>query len=164
MIFPETPLYTLPISVMVRKNPQSISSFENSQFTIGVITGSSSEGLVPKKQFSEVNEMIFDAGAYSKPPPENAAKEHPDKLRILDEPFAYTTMHLIISPVTKISNLAEQVDEFLIKMKSDCTIDKMRQYWIVEKNTQMPPIPAPEHPAQKLTVGTSGTLRIQLRA
>ena len=67
-------------------------------------------------------------------------------------------MHLIISPSTQIPNLAEQVDEFLIKMKSDCTIDKMRQYWIVEKNTQMPPIPAPEHPAQKLTVGTSGTI------
>lgn len=179
VIFPETPLCSLPISVMTRKNSAAVktkfekpSDLNDSNFTIGVITGSSSEGLVPKflpnanlKQFSEVNEMILaleqkkiDAGAYSRPPLETALKEHPDKLKILDEPVAYTNMHLIISPATQISKLAEQVDEFLIKMKSDGTIDKMQQYWIVEKNTAMPNIPEPKNPSQILTVGTSGTI------
>lgn len=177
IIFPETPLYSLPVSVMVR-NSRSISTFakpadlNDSKFTIGVVTGSSTETIVPKvlpaaklKQFSEVNEMILaleegtiDAGAYTRPPLENAVKEHPDKLKILEEPFAYNSMHLIISPSTKIPNLLQQVDEFLIKIKSDGTLDKMERYWIADKNTAMPPIPAPENPAQKLTVGTSGTI------
>lgn len=180
VIFPETPLYTMPISVMTRKvssesdlsNIKRPTDLNDAKFTVGVITGSSAEGLVPKflpnanlKQFSEVNEMILaleqkkiDAGAYSKPPLENAVKEHPDKLKVLEEPFAYTNMHLIISPLTQIPNLAEQVDEFLIKMKSDGTIDKMQQYWIVEKNISMPNIPEPENPSQVLKVGTSGTI------
>ena len=177
VIFSETPLYTFPISVMVRSS-QSTPSFakpadlNDSKFTVGVVTGSSTETIVPRvlpevklKQFSEVNEMILaleegtiDAGAYSQPPLETAVREHPDKLRILEEPFAYNNMHLIISPSTKIPNLLEQVDEFLIKMKSDGTIDKMQKYWIVDKNTAMPPIPLPENPAQKLTVGTAGTI------
>ena len=178
IIFPETPLYSLPVSVMVRNSSRGIPTFakpadlNNSKFTIGVVTGSSTETIVPKvlpaaklKQFSEVNEMILaleertiDAGAYTRPPLENAVKEHPDKLRLLEEPFAYNSMHLIISPSTKIQNLLQQVDEFLIKIKSDGTIDKMERYWIADKNTAMPPIPAPENPAQKLMVGTSGTI------
>jgi len=180
VIFPETPLCSMPISVMTGKvsserevsNIKRPSDLNDAKFTIGVITGSSSEGLVPKflpnaklKQFSEVNEMILaleqkkiDAGAYSKPPLENAVQEHPDKLKILEEPFAYTNMHLIISPLTQIPNLAEQVDEFLVKVKSDGTIDKMQRYWIVEKNIAMPNIPEPENPSQVLTVGTSGTI------
>ena len=179
VIFPEMPFYTMPISVMTRKNSATVktkfekpSDLNDAKFTIGVITGSSSEGLVPKflpnanlKQFSEVNEMILaleqkkiDAGAYSRPPLENAVKEHPDKLKILEEPFAYTNMHLIISPSTQIADLAQQVDEFLIKMKSDGTIDKMQQYWIVEKNIEMPKIPEAENPSKVLKVGTAGTI------
>ena len=80
------------------------------------------------------------------------------KLRILDEPLTYTDMHLVISPSTQVPNLAEQVDEFLIRMKADGTIDRMRQYWTVEKNVDMPSIPKPESPSQVLRVGTNGTI------
>ncbi len=177
VIFLETPLYTLPVSVMVR-SPQITSTFEtpadlnDAKFTIGVVTGSATETFVPKvlpearlKQFAGVSELILaleegqiDAGAYSRPSLESAVTEHADKLRILEEPLTFSDMCMVISPQTTIPDLARQVDEFLIKIKGDGTLDKMQQYWIADKNTEMPPIPAPENPAQKLTVGAAGTI------
>ena len=56
VIFPETPLYSLPISVMTRKvfveqdlsNIKIPTDLNDAKFIVGVVTGSSSESFVPK--------------------------------------------------------------------------------------------------------------------
>lgn len=180
VIFPEMPLYTLPISVMTRKvssesevsNIKRPTDLNDAKFTIGVVTGSATETFVPKilpnaklKQFSGVSDMILaleqkkiDAGAYSRPSLEPAVKEHPDKLKILDEPIVMNDNCMVISPKPQVANLEQQVNEFLTKRKADGTLEKIYKYWVVDKNTQMPKIPEPENPEQILTVATSGTI------
>lgn len=175
IIFPKTPLYKIPISVMTLKNKLKIvkpTDLNNPKFTLGVVTGSSTETFVSKilpnatlKHFSGVSEMIpaleenkIDAGAYSRPPLEIAVKERPDKLKILDEPLLNTDICMVVSPNPHISNLENQVNEFLAKHKSDGSLDKIIKYWLEDKNTELPEIPEPENPVQTLTVGTSGTI------
>ena|GEM_PF-2374199 len=75
VIFPETPLYNISVSVVTRKvssgekifsNIKSPTDLNDSKFTVGVVTGSATGTFVPKilpnaklKQFSGVNEMIL---------------------------------------------------------------------------------------------------------
>lgn len=175
VIFPKTPLYKIPISVMTLKNKLNIvkpTDLNNPKYTLGVVTGSSTETFVSKilpnatlKHFAGVSEMILaleenkiDAGAYSQPPLEVAVKERPDKLKILDEPLLNTDICMVVSPNPHISNLENQVNEFLAKHKADGSLDKIIKYWMKDKNTELPEIPEPENPTQTLIVGTSGTI------
>ena len=70
VIFPETPLYSMPISVMTRKAAApaitSPKELNDPKFTLGVVTGSSSETFVLKilpkatlKHFPSVSDMIL---------------------------------------------------------------------------------------------------------
>lgn len=180
VIFPETPLYVMPISVMTRKvaaennlsNIKRPTDLNDAKYTVGVVTGSSTESFVPKylpkatlKQFTSASEMILaleqkkiDAGAYSQPPLEVAIKERPDKLKLLDEPLLNTEVCMVVSPNPHIENLESQVNEFLAKHKADGSLDKIVKYWIEDKNTELPSIPEPENPTQTLVVSTSGTI------
>ena len=176
VIFPETPLYSMPISVMTRKAAApaitSPKELNDPKFTLGVVTGSSSETFVLKilpkatlKHFPSVSDMILaleqrkiDAGAYSQPPLEAAVQEQPDKLKILDEPLLYTDVCMVVSPTPHIENLEAQVNEFLAKHKADGSLDKIVNYWMKDKNTELPDIPEAENATQTLIVGTSGTI------
>ena len=176
VIFPETPLFSMPISVMTRKvaatEIKSPKELNDPKFTLGVVTGSSAETFVLKilpkatlKHFPSVSDMILaleqgtiDAGAYSQPPLEVAVKEQPDKLKLLDEPLLYTDVCMVVSPTPHIANLEAQVNEFLAKHKADGSLDKIIKYWMEDKNTELPDIPEPENATQTLIVGTAGTI------
>ena len=176
VIFPETPLYSMPISVMTRKAAateiKSPKELNDPKFTLGVVTGSSAETFVLKilpkatlKHFPSVTDMILaleekkiDAGAYSQPPLEVAVKEQPDKFKLLDEPLLYTDVCMVVSPTPHIENLETQVNEFLAKHKADGSLDKIVKYWMEDKNTELPDIPEPENATQTLIVGTAGTI------
>ena len=180
VIFPETPLYSLPISVMTRKifveqdlsNIKIPTDLNDAKFIVGVVTGSSSESFVPKflpkatlKHFSGVGEMILaldekkiDAGAYSQSPLEVVLKEQPEKFKLLEEPLLYTDVCMAISPKPHVENLEAQVNEFIANHKSDGSLDKIVKYWMEDKNTELPNIPEPKNPTQTLIVSTSGTI------
>lgn len=180
VIFPETPFFTIPVSVMTRKvsaeknlsNIKRPTDLNDAKYIVGVVTGSSTETFVPKflpnatlKHYPSVSEMILaleqkkiDAGAYSQPPLEIAVSERPDKLKILEEPLLNTEICMVVSPKPHIEHLEEQVNEFLAKHKADGSLDKIIQYWLKDKNTKLPEIPEPENPSQTLIVSTSGTI------
>ena len=180
IIFPKTPLYTIPVSVMTRKvavendlsNVKKPMDLNDPKYIVGVVTGSSTETFAEKilpnatfKQFSSVSDMILaleqkhiDAGAYSQPPLDVVVKEKPDKLKILEEPLLYTDVCMVVSPTPHIENLENQVNEFLEKHTADGSLEKIVKYWMEDKNTELPEIPAPENPTQTLIVSTAGTI------
>ena len=61
-----------------------------------------------------------------------------------------------ISPVSKIPELEDKMNQFIGQLRADGTLDDMFQRWVINGDDAMPEIPAPESPAFTLAVGTSG--------
>lgn len=60
-----------------------------------------------------------------------------------------------VSLKSSIPNATDYMNEFIRLMKSDGTIEDMRQRWIVDKNYTMPEIPVAANPDKTITVGTT---------
>ncbi len=179
VIFPETPLYKFPISVMVRKysDEKTTAKFEkladlnNSKYKIAAVVGTASEPYVGKvfpnaveKQFSSVSDMVMaleegqvDGLVFIRSQLESVLEEKKDTLCFLEPPIGETEMHIVSSPNTKLKNLSNEINEFLKNKKADGTLDKMYQYWLVDHKTEMPKIQQIKPPTQKIIVGTFGT-------
>lgn len=149
VIFPETPLYSLPISVMTRKiftekdlsEIQRPTDLNETKFTVGIVTGSSSEGFVQKilpqatlKHFSSVGDMILaleehkiDAGVYSQPSLEVALKEHPEKFKLLEDPLLNIPSSIIMR------NEDYNADNFLksLKISLEKTLIRENRYKMI---------------------------------
>ena len=78
-------------------------------------------------------------------------------VRLLDGTVGQgNTCAVAISPVTKIPELKERLNEFLKQVKDDGTIDDMRARWMEKHEMVMPDIPEAKDPQYHLVVGTSG--------
>ncbi|MGN1367305.1 MAG: ABC transporter permease subunit [Aristaeellaceae bacterium] len=62
----------------------------------------------------------------------------------------------VVSPVTRIPNALDKINEFLAELDADGTLADMKRRWIVEQNLVMPDIPAAEHPEYTIRIGTTG--------
>ena len=63
-----------------------------------------------------------------------------------------------VSDVSGIPDLMGKINRFIAEMKADGTLDDMYRRWVLERNSVMPEIPAPENPGIHLTVGTTGSV------
>ena len=63
-----------------------------------------------------------------------------------------------ISPVSKIPDLENSINQFIARIKTDGTLDDMYRRWIINEDLTMPEIVLPEKPALHLTVGTAGVV------
>lgn len=61
-----------------------------------------------------------------------------------------------ISPVTKIPDAEEKINDFLQEMSENRTLDDMQKRWLIEHDYTMPKIEAAKNPEYTITVGTTG--------
>ena len=78
-------------------------------------------------------------------------------VRLMDEPVGEGNVGAVaISPVTKIPDLKDRINEFLRQIKEDGTLDDMRMRWMIKHDMVMPDIPEAANPGLHLIVGTTG--------
>ena len=61
-----------------------------------------------------------------------------------------------ISPMTKIPDAEQKINDFLAEMESEGVLDEMNQRWVIQHDYSTPEIPKAENPDLTLKVGTTG--------
>ena len=141
------------------------------RFTIGVDQGSAAD-LIAEAVFSQAKFAYFsdkfmgyravadgkvDAFVYDRRQMEIAIDNGLTGVRLLEEtPGEAVDIAVGLSPVSGIDGLEEKINAFIASLRADGTLDDMFRRWVAEGESEMPDIPAPEEPTEKLTVGTSG--------
>ena len=107
--------------------------------------------------FESVAQDKLDAYVGNKLNMELAIKNGLEGVRILEGSLGEGNVGAVaISPLTKIPDLKEKIDEFLRQIKEDGTLDDIRERWLVKNDMVMPDIPEAKDPKYHLIVGTTG--------
>ncbi len=78
-------------------------------------------------------------------------------VRLLDENMDESVHVAVgISPVSRIPDIQDKLNQMISELKSDGTLDDMYERWVIKKDETMPVISVPENPETHLTVGTTG--------
>ncbi len=141
------------------------------RYTIGVDQGSAA-ALIAERVFSEAGFAYYsdkfmgyravaggklDAFVYDRRQMEIAIDKGLTGVRLLEEtPGEAIDIAVGLSPVSGIDGLEEKINAFIAEIRADGTLDDMFRRWVAEGVREMPDIPAPAEPTEKLTVGTSG--------
>ena len=141
------------------------------RYTIGVDQGSAA-ALIAETAFSEAEFEYYsdkfmgyravaggklDAFVYDRRQMEIAIDKGLTGVRLLEEtPGEAIDIAVGLSPVSGIDGLEEKINTFIAEIRADGTLDDMFRRWVAEGVREMPDIPAPAEPTEKLTVGTSG--------
>ena len=118
--------------------------------------------IVPYDEYPLAYEAVksgkLDAYVYARLEMQLAMDNGVTGVRLLDENYNIDSVVIGISPVSKIPALQDQINAFLAELRADGTLDDMYDRWAIRGEDVMPEIPAPEHPALRLRVGTTGTV------
>ena len=107
--------------------------------------------------YSSVNLGKIDAFVFDKISLKAAIKGGLKGVRIMEETLAESnTAAAAISPVSKIPDLEAKINSFLDEIKADGTMEDMQNRWLIERDEDMPDIPAAENPDMHIVVGTTG--------
>ena len=107
--------------------------------------------------FESVAQGKLDAYVGNKLNMELAIKNGLEGVRILEGSLGEGNVGAVaISPLTKIPDLKEKINEFLRQIKEDGTLDDIRERWLVKNDMVMPDIPEAKDPKYHLIVGTTG--------
>ena len=153
------------------KGITTVKDLNDRRYTIGVDQGSAAD-LIAEAVFSEARFEYFsdkfmgyravadgkvDAFVYDRRQMEIAIDNGLSGVRLLDEtPGEAIDIAVGLSPVSGIDDLEGKINAFLASLRADGTLDDMFRRWVAEGTEEMPDIPAPAQPTEKLTVGTSG--------
>ena len=123
---------------------------------IGVATDSTEFSIVEKEfpkaeivytkdlmlSFTSVAQGKLDAFVNNRLNMELAIRNGLQGVRLLDATIGDGNVGAVaISPVTKIPNLKDQINEFLREIEKDGTFDDIRERWLVKHDMAMPDIP-----------------------
>ena len=137
---------------------------------VGVGVGSAAVLIVEKELpeaeilYFELNEGLqaveqgkLDAYIYDRRQMRLALETSGKNLELLSQNMDEKTKIAVgISPVSKIEDLENKLNEFIDICHEDGTLDEMFNRWVVENDFDMPDIPEAQNPETKLIVGTSG--------
>lgn len=155
-----------------RKTITSSAQLNDPSVTIGVVTDTS-EGILVEKEFpkakieyfrGEMNGFVsvsqgkIDAFVFSKVTMNAAMRAGLEDVKILDESVGEPNRGaVVISPVSKIPDLEDKVNEFIDEIKADGTLDDMKKRWIENAEETMPDIDLPKESDIHLIAGTTGS-------
>ena len=162
------------VSCTSRESAEEITSVEqlnSPSIKIGVGTGTT-EGPLVEKEIPLANVEYFsrdldayialtqgkiDAFVFDKVSMEKAIYHGVKGVKLLDETLGEGNISGVgISPVTKIPDLENKINEFIAEVKEQGIMDEMIRRWVFEENEEIPDIPIPEKSDIHLVVGTSG--------
>ncbi len=138
---------------------------------IGVATDSTEFSIVEKEfpkaeivytkdlmlSFTSVAQGKLDAFVNNRLNMELAIRNGLQGVRLLDATIGDGNVGAVaISPVTKIPNLKDQINEFLREIEKDGTFDDIRERWLVKHDMTMPDIPEAADPKFHLIAATTG--------
>ena len=154
------------------KDIMTAGDLNDRRYTIGVDQGSAAdliaEAAFPEAKFEYFSDKFMgyravadgklDAFVYDRRQMEIAIGSGLSGVRLLDEtPGEAIDIAVGLSPVSGIDGLEGKINAFIAELRADGTLDDMFRRWVAEGEDEMPEIPAPKAPTEKLTVGTSGT-------
>ncbi len=148
----------------------SVSDLKVQGITVGISQGSAAESIV-MKELSQAKLVYFNdnPSAYLAVSQGkiNAFIFDYNQMRIALEQ-GVTGVHLLkdtlgevvqvavgISPVSKIPDLQNKINQFISELRTNGLLDEMYRRWVINEEG-MPNLPKAEHPSQHLTIGTSG--------
>ena len=152
----------------------SVQQLNSPEMRVGVDLGSAAEMTVrevlPKARIEVFNDTPsaylavaqgkLDAFVYDYNQMRIAIGNEVRGVHLLDETLGEPVRIAVgISPVTKIPDFENRLNQFIAWIRSDGTLDDMFRRWVIEGSESMPEIPAPENPEFLLTVGTSGIVQ-----
>ena len=162
------------VSCTSRESAEEITSVEqlnSPSIKIGVVTGTT-EGPLVEKEIPLANVEYFsrdldayialtqgkiDAFVFDKVSMEKAIYHGVKGVKLLDETLGEGNISGVgISPVTKIPDLENKINEFIAEVKEQGIMDEMIRRWVFEESEEIPDIPIPEKSDIHLVVGTSG--------
>ena len=110
--------------------------------------------------YAAVQQGELDAYAYDRIMMEFAIAGGLDGVRLLEGRLGDTMDIAVgISPKTEIPNLTQKVNQFLLELQEDGTLEDMYRRWVTMASSEMPDIPKAEHPKYHLKVGTTGVVQ-----
>ncbi len=151
----------------------SIEQLNDSRYTIGVPEGAAgmftAEEYLPNAQkkyidsvtaYMAVSQGKLDAFVYDRVMMEFAIGNGLSDVKLLEENIGESMDVAVgISPKTEIENLTEKINQFLLEMKEDGTLDDMYYRWVTIADGTMPQIPQAKSPDCKLKIGTTGLVQ-----
>ena len=149
----------------------SLEQLKRPGIKIGVEQGSAAE-LTVRAEFPEADILYFndnpsaylavaqgkiDAFIYDHKQMSLAIESGVEGVCLLDETLGEPiSIGVGISPVSRIPDLENRLNQFLAEIRKNGTLDDMYRRWIMDGTASMPEIPMAENPTLHLTVGTSG--------
>ena len=155
------------------KEINSIEQLNDPNIRIGVSSGTTEDEIVRKlfpeakieymknspSAFLAVGQEKIDAFIYEKQEMEIAIRNGLKGVKLLDDTLGESNQVAIgVSPVSKIPDLEDKINEYIDLIKEDGTLDDMVERWLITDEYTMPEIEMPESPLYHLKVGTSGTV------
>ena len=152
----------------------SVQQLNSPEMRVGVDLGSAAEMTVrevfPKARIEVFNDKPsaylavaqgkLDAFVYDYNQMRIAIGNEVRGVHLLDETLGEPVRIAVgISPVTKIPDFENRLNQFIARIRSDGTLDDMFRRWVIEGSESMPEIPLPEKSEICLTVGTSGIVQ-----
>lgn len=108
--------------------------------------------------FTSVSQGKIDAFVYDIISMQTAIENGMKGVRVLDETIGEPNLSCVpISPVSKIPNLKDKLNEFLAEIKENGTMEDAVNRWLIKREEVMPEIPLPEKSDIHLIIGTTGT-------
>jgi polar amino acid transport system substrate-binding protein len=153
---------------------ESIAQLNDPQYTIGYEEGQSSATVLlkthPKAKLKSFTDKVvgfealrqgkIDGFAFERLQMQEAIDGGLKGVRLMDETLGDTIDVAIgISPVSKIPELENRINEFLDSIRHDGTLSDMRKRWFELGDEKIPDIAKPENPTLHLKVGTSGVVK-----
>ena len=110
--------------------------------------------------YAAVQQGELDAYAYDRIMMEFAIAGGLDGVRLLEGRLGDAMDIAVgISPKTEIPNLTQKVNQFLLELQEEGTLEDMYRRWVTMASSEMPDIPKAEHPKYHLKVGTTGVVQ-----
>ena len=110
--------------------------------------------------YAAVQQGELDAYAYDRIMMEFAIAGGLDGVRLLEGRLGDAMDIAVgISPKTEIPNLTQKVNQFLLELQEEGTLEDMYRRWVTMASSEMPDIPEAEHPKYHLKVGTTGVVQ-----
>lgn len=110
--------------------------------------------------YAAVQQGELDAYAYDRIMMEFAIAGGLDGVRLLEGCLGDAMDIAVgISPKTEIPNLTQKVNQFLLELQEEGTLEDMYRRWVTMASSEMPDIPKAEHPKYHLKVGTTGVVQ-----
>lgn len=151
----------------------SAADLNDSSVRVGLSMGSAAEAAMQEEApkaaleyytdnflgYTAVAQGKLDAYVYDLAQMERAIRGGQSGVRLLPETMRYTVKIVVgVSPVSRVPDLKEKVNQFIREARKAGTLDDMYQRWVLTDAPKMPAIGLPENPSYQLVVGTTGTV------